>query len=321
MLILQATYRNDLADGQWAEWHSNGKPKKMYMYKEGLRNGVCSEYYSTGELKWENTYSQGSPGTGKAFAENGTQLKQTLYAEAFYPLSCLKQQKDAASGISMYFFLQDTAVSGSFITFSDTLIKKYSDKVMVLRTAHVFGGDYCAIPLKTNTQSKGEFDAFHSRFVISETLNTPANKSKIKSFFSRHSITMTEPKLSDNPVLGLEKEYVINYSSASILNKKAIVDSLESILISNANDIKQGYIMSVDMNLPSGNLSENGGTVQMNSYQGFSIATITSKEVNHMTYVPLTKTVTYVIYDDLTFDFRNVTYSSDNMYYWALNPR
>lgn len=321
MLILQSTFRNDLADGQWAEWHGNGKPKKMFMYKDGLRNGVCSEYYNTGELKWENTYTLGSPGTGKAFAENGTQLKQTLYAEAFYPSSCLKQQKDAASGISMYFFLQDTAVSGSFITFSDTLIKKYSDKVMVLRTAHVFGGDYCAIPMKTNSEAKGEFDAFHSRFVISETLNTPENKSKIKNFFSRHNIVMTEPRLSDNPVLGLEKEYVISYSSASILNKKMIVDSLESILISNANDIKQGYIMSVDMNLPSGNLSENGGSVQMNSFSGFSIATITSKEVNHLTYVPLTKTVTYVIYDDLTFDFRNVTYSSENMYYWALNPR
>jgi hypothetical protein len=192
---------------------------------------------------------------------------------------------------------------------------------MVLRTAHVYGGDYCALPQKNKTDTKGEFDAFHSRFVISETLNTPANKSKMKSFFSRHKISMSEPKISDSPVLGLEKEYTIDYSSTAILNKQAIIDSLETLLIRNANDIKQGYIMSVDMNMPSGNLSEKGGSVQMNSLAGYSVATITTKEVNHMTYVPLTKTVTYLIYDDLTYDFRNVTYSSENMYYWALNPR
>lgn len=321
MLILQASFRNDLADGQWAEWHSNGKPKKMYMYKDGLRSGVCSEYYRTGALKWENTYSLGSPGTGKAYSENGTLLKQTLYTEAFYPSSCLKEQKDAAAGISMYFFLQDTAVSGSYMTFSDTIIKKYADKVMVLRTAHVYGGDYCALPQKNKADTKGEFDVFHSRFVISETLNTPSNKIKMKNFFARHKITMSEPKISDSPVLGLEKEYTIDYSSTAILNKKAIIDSLETLLIRNANDIKQGYIMSVDMNLPSGNLSENGGSVQMNTFEGYSTVTITNKEVNHMTYVPLTKTVTYIIYDDLTCDLRNVSFSSENLYYWALNPR
>jgi hypothetical protein len=132
---------------------------------------------------------------------------------------------------------------------------------------------------------------------------------------------MSEPKISESPVLGLEKEYTIDYSSSAILNKKAIIDSLETLLIRNANDIKQGYIMSVDMNMPSGNLSERGGSVQMNTFKGYSTATITNKEVNHMTYVPLTKTITYIIYDDLTCDLRNVTFSSENMYYWALNPR
>lgn len=320
MLIAQCNYRNDLADGQWSEWHANGKPKKMFMYKEGLRNGACSEYYESGELKWENTYTAGVPSQGKAYSENGTLLKQTRYPEAFYPSSCIKQQKDAAANVSLYFFLQDTAISGTYMTFSDTVIRKYADKVMVLRTMYLLNGNYCSLPVKQ--QSGGsDFDAYHSRFVISETLNTAGNRMKMKSFFGRHNIQMTEPKLSESPVLGLEKEYTISYSSTSILNKQGIIDSLEILLIDNANDIKQGYLMSVDLNLPSGSLTDKGGSVKITSHPGYSIIHVENKEMNTFTYTPGKKTETFIIYDDLTCDLQQISYTSGIMQYWALNPR
>lgn len=318
-MIVQANYKNDVAEGQWAEWYPGGKMKKMFFYSQGIRNGTCVEYYPSGELKWQNTYVNGVPGIAKAYAENGTLLPQSVYPDAFYPSGCIRNQRTAAAGAALGFFLRDTSMSAEVMTFPDTLIRSYRDVVMVARTAYLFGGDYCNTAPESAMKTDGSYDAFQSRFIISAGLNTETNRTKMKTFFTRHGITMSEPAVNINPVLGLEKEFLFTYKSPLMLNKKAIMDSLEFILLSNANDVKQGYVMSVDINQPASKFGSEG-TASIASSRGYSEVGITRSIRNGITPAPIQATEKLIIYEDLTWDFKQTVYAGDYLNYWPLTP-
>lgn len=318
-LIVQANFKNDQAEGQWAEWYPGGKMKKLFFYSQGIRDGTCVEYYPSGELKWQNTYVNGLPGKAKAFAENGTLLPQSHYPDAFYPAGCIKTQRTASAGVALGYYLRDTAMSSDVMTFHDSLIRSYRDIVMVARTAYLFGGDYCNTAPESMMQNDGTYDAFQSKFIISSGLNTETNRQKMKAFFTRHGITMSEPSVNNNPVLGLEKEFVFTYKSILILNKKAIMDSLEYILLPNANDVKQGYVMSIDINQPATKLSSDG-TASIASSRGYSEVGITRSVRNGISHIPIQATEKLVVYDDLTWDFRQTVYTGDYLNYWPLKP-
>lgn len=310
MQTLSATYKNDIPDGQWSEWYPNGRPKKMFTYRNGIRDGSCSEYYANGIMKWTNVYVNGVPGKPEAFAENGTVLPSSTYLAAFYPSSCLDAQAKAVQPAVLHYYLVDTAVSRSYVTLPDSALNGYGMKVVAALHAITPAYDLCD-PVQPVKNDQNEFDLYHSCFAISKSLYTDSNKIVINQFFARHGIKTDRTKESGNPVLGLEKEYLIYYSSAQILNKQLIIDSLELMLAPNANDPKKGYLLSVDLNFPRGGLSGTGGSTTIKSSAGYSTVIVEKK-------AGVSARSCYIVYDDLSGDFQYTITPSTQQKYWAL---
>ena len=84
-----------------------GKPKKEEVYKNGLKEGTCKEYYEGGKIKSEITYKEGiMDGQYKSYYKNGqisyegkyTAGKDPTYlASTFDGLSVLKMGDDQTS--------------------------------------------------------------------------------------------------------------------------------------------------------------------------------------------------------------------------------
>lgn len=315
--ILHATFKNDIPNGQWNEWYSNGRPKKMLTYKDGIRDGAYTEYYANGQLKWENVYANGVPGKGKAYSENGTPVKSSNYLQAFYPAQCLNEQLKSVSGTVLHYYLADTALSRSYVTLSDTMMRGYGLKIVAALGAITRNYDYCS-PANLKANDNNEFDLYHSCVMVSKSLYTEANKVIIKNFFARHNITIDREKESDNPVLGFEKEFLIYYSAKEILNKQVIVDSLELYLAPNANDPKKGYLMSIDLNYPKGQIIAGGSRETITTSPGYSTISVEKNTYIPTTYQSVKETAFYIVYDDLTSDYKYSTYSIQTMEYWAM---
>lgn len=314
--ILQANFKNDLQDGAWTEWYSNGKVKKSYYYVNGMRNGSCIEYYSSGMVKWENTYVNGVGGKPKAYSENGTALNSDSYLEAFYPPSCIETQAKNVRGAALHYYFLDTTMSNSSVTIPDSVVKDYTYKVIAMTNLLTPGYDMCDVN-SAYAQPDG-FDIYHSCFVLSKSLYTDANLNKIKAFFGRHGMTMDKTEPSANPVLGLEKEFLVYYSGKQMLNKQVIIDSLETYLAPRAIDAKQGYILSVDNNVPEGSITGVGSNAVITSDKGYSKIVIESGKRNPSSPMYDTfKSTTYIIYDDLTADEHNTVYGKQQMSYWS----
>ncbi len=314
--ILQATFKNDLQDGAWTEWFPNGKIKKSCYYKDGLRNGNCVEYYSSGIVKWENTYSNGVGGKPKAYSENGTLLNSDTYLQAFYAPTCIETQAKNVRGPALHYYFLDTTMSNSSVTIPDSVVQNYVYKVIAMTNVLTPGYDMCEAN-STYKQQDG-FDIYHSCFVLSKSLYTDANLNKIKAFFGRHGLTMDKTEPSANPVLGLEKEFLVYYSGKQMLNKQVIIDSLETMLAPRAIDAKQGYILSLDNNVPEGSITGAGSKAVITSETGYSKIVVESGKRNPSTPAYDTfKSTTYIIYDDLTADEHNAVYGRQQLKYWA----
>lgn len=123
---------------------------------------------------------------------------------------------------------------------------------------------------------------------------------------------------SDNPVLGLEKEYLVYYSGKQMLNKQVIIDSLEFYLAPRAIDAAQGYILSIDNNVPEGNIAGIGSNAKVASDTGHTTITVEAGR-RYPTYPAYDtfNTTTYVVYDDLTCDKVKTEYAQPPMLYWA----
>lgn len=313
-----ATYKADVPDGAWTEWYPNGKVKKSFYYRNGMRNGNCTEYYPTGAVKWENIYVDGVAGAPKAYAENGTLLSSKSYLEAFYPPNCLEAQMKNIRGAALHYYFMDTTVSNSAVTIPDSLVDNYVYKVIAMTNAITPDYDMCN-PKSAYVKEEG-FDIYHSCFVLSKSLYTDANLAKIKAFFGRHGLTMDKTAPSENPVLGLEKEYLVYYSGKQMLNKRVIIDSLEFYLAPRAIDASQGYILSVDNNVPEGGLAGIGSKAKITSDSGHATITVESG-IRYPSYPAYDtwKTTTYIVYDDLTCDEVSSVYAQPPMLYWGGN--
>lgn len=65
------TYSNDTLLTETI-WHENGKLSVENFFKDGLKSGVCKEYYPTGNLKTEQAYVEGiEEGMYKSYFNNG----------------------------------------------------------------------------------------------------------------------------------------------------------------------------------------------------------------------------------------------------------
>lgn len=311
-----ATYKADVPDGAWTEWYPNGKIKKSFYYRNGMRNGNCTEYYSSGAVKWENIYVDGVAGTPKAYAENGTLLNADTYLAAFYPPNCIETQMKYMRGAALHYYFLDTSLSRASITIPDSAVGNYAYKVLAITNAVTPGYDMCN-PNSTFAKEEG-FDIYHSCFVLSKSLYTDVNLTKIKAFFGRHGLTMDKTAPSDNPVLGLEKEYLVYYSGKQMLNKQVIIDSLEFYLAPRAIDAAQGYILSIDNNVPEGNIAGIGSNAKVASDTGHTTITVEAG-VRYPSYPAYDtfNTTTYVVYDDLTCDKVKTEYAQPPMLYWA----
>lgn len=317
--ILQANYKADVADGAWTEWYSNGKVKKSFTYKNGMRNGSCIEYYSSGSVKWENIYVNGVPGKPKAYSENGTLLASETYLDAFYPPSCIETQAGNVRGAALHYYFMDTTLSRASYTIPDSAVKNYTYKVIAATNAITPGYDMC--DAKSAYAAGDEFDIYHSCFVISKSLYTDANLEKIKKFLSRNGMQFDKTAPSENPVLGLEKEYLVYYSSKQMLNKQLVIDSLEAIIVPRAIDAKQGYMMSIDNNVPEGSITGAGSKAVITSDSGYSTIVIESGVRNNAypqyPQYNTWKSQRYVVYDDLTCDVLTTEYASQPQTFWA----
>lgn len=316
--VVLATYKADVPDGAWTEWYPNGKVKKSFYYKDGMRNGNCTEYYQTGTVKWENIYVNGVAGAAKAYSENGTLLSSKTYLEAFYPPSCLEIQMKNVRGAALHYYFMDTTLSNTAVTIHDSLVDDYVYKVIAMTNAITPGYDMCNAN-SAYVKEEG-FDIYHSCFVLSKSLYTDENLSKVKAFFGRHGLTMDKTAPSENPVLGLEKEFLVYYSGKQMLNKQVIIDSLEFYLAPRAIDAKQGYILSIDNNVPEGGMSGIGSKAKITSDTGHATITVESgiRYPNYPAY-DTWHTTTYIVYDDLTCDQVNSVYAQPPMLYWAGN--
>jgi antitoxin component YwqK of YwqJK toxin-antitoxin module len=314
--VVLATYREDVADGAWTEWYANGKMKKSYTYKNGVRNGNCTEYYQSGQVKWENIYENGVAGSPKAYSENGTLLSSKTYLHAFYSPSCIETQARNFRGAALHYYFLDTTLSNSSVTIPDSMVDNYTYKVIAMTNAITPGYDLC--DAKSVYAPENGLDIYHSCFVLSKSLYTETNLNKIKAFFGRHGLTMDKTEPSDNPVLGLEKEYLVYYSGKQMLNKRVIIDSLETYLAPRAIDASQGYVLSVDNNVPQGSLTGVGSQATMTSDSGHVTIRVESG-IRYPSY-PAYDTwnvKTYYVYDDLTCDILNTQYNTPKQLYWA----
>jgi antitoxin component YwqK of YwqJK toxin-antitoxin module len=315
--LVQITYKMEVPDGAWTEWHPNGKVKRAYNYRNGLREGNCTEYYSTGSIKWENIYVNGAGGTPKAYAENGSLLASRTYLEAFYPQSCIDMQAANVRPAALHYYFLDTTLSNSSVTIPDSVLRGYVYKVIAMTNAVTPGYDMCGT-VQQATPENG-FDMYHSCFVLSKSLYNETNLQKIKAFFGRHGITMDKTEPSTNPVLGLEKEFLVYYSAKEMLNKQVIIDSLEAYLAPRAIDAKQGYILSVDNNVPEGGIPGVGSKAVITSDTGYSEVVVEAGARNPSYPASDTfHTTTYIIYDDLTCDVRSAVYTQPQMLFWAM---
>lgn len=314
--VLQLTYKMDIVDGALTEWYPNGKVKRSFSYKDGIRNGNCTEYYATGSVKWENIYVNGVPGKAKAYAENGSLLAASTYLDAFYPATCVETQAKNVRGAALHYYFMDTTMSRNSLIIPDSAVNKYVYKVVAVTNAITPGYDMCEA--KSPYASDDEFDIYHSCFVLSKSLYNDTNLAKIKSFFLRNGMQFDKSAPSTNPVLGLEKEYLIYYSSKQMLNKQLIIDSLESFLAPRAIDAKQGYVISVDNNVPEGSIAGAGSNVIMTSSAGYTTIAMESGTRNPVYPMYSTwSTKRYIVYDDLTSDYLSTEYATTPMLYWA----
>ncbi len=317
--ILQANYKSDLANGAWTEWHPNGKVKKSFTYKNGIRSGSCIEYYATGSVKWENIYVNGVPGKPKAYSENGTLLPSATYLDAFYPATCIETQARNVRGAALHYYFMDTTMSRSSFTIPDSAVKNYTYKVIAASNAMTPGYDMC--DAVSPYASEGEFDIYHSCFVLSKSLYTDANLAKIKQFLSRNGMQFDKTAPSENPVLGLEKEYLVYYSAKQMLNKQLVIDSLEAIIVPRAIDAKQGYMMSIDNNVPEGSITGAGSKAVITSESGYSTIAVESgvrnKAYPQYPQYNTWRSTRYIVYDDLTSDLLSTEFAATPMTYWA----
>lgn len=314
--LLKGNYVNGMMDGEWFEWYTNGKPRRIVHFQKGIRHGSCMEYYANGALKWENTYNNGQPGIGKAYSENETLLRESTYLDGFYPARCINEQKRAVATTSLHYYLLDTGRIERMVTLSDSVLANYGITVVAGLLALSPEFDLCA-PAEANNYENGN-DAYRSSFAISASAYDDSAKIVINAFFARHGIHIDKSAVLDPPQLGLEKEYIVNYSSKQILNKPLIIDSLEILLLDNSSNGKNGYIIALDANQPSGGLAGFSNSV-MTSENGYSVLKLQSMAVNRQTGVRETVSKSFIIYDDLTSDFYKEQGSPGALKYWALN--
>lgn len=313
--IVKGNYVNDVPDGAWFEWHPNGRPKMMANYRAGIRDGAYEEYYPSGALKWSNTYANGVPGSGKALSENGTAIRHATYLDAFYPLQCLREQKKYFASAALHYYLLDTAMNHAWVTIPDSVVADYASILVAGYRAMNPAYDLCA-PVVGQPEDHS-FDAFHSRFAISAPAYTERSKKIMRAFFARHGITVDSSIVAKTPQLGLEKEYIVSYSSTkNMLNKPLIVDSLEAYVTPNSADGKNGYIIPLDANQPAGNFPGHSGRSTLTSYDGYSILILETYVNDPFTYVRSKREEKFIIYNDLTSDRYSLT--SPNESWWPL---
>lgn len=315
--IAQYTYKLDVPDGAWTEWYPNGRVKKSYTYKNGLREGNCTEYYPSGNVRWENIYTKGVSGQPKAYSENGTLLSARTYLDAFYPANCIELQAKGIRTAALHYYFLDTTWSMHMVTVPDSAVDGYARKVIAMRNATTPGYDMCDAKPDA-AAARSSYDIYHSCFALSKSLYTEENLQKIKAFFARHGLTMDKTEPSANPVLGLEKEFLVYYSGKQMLNKQLIVDSVEVYLAPRAIDAKQGYVISMDNNFPQGTITTDGSKATITSNAGYS--TIVVESGIHYPSYPQYDTfssTTYIVYDDLSCDVQKAVYGQSKMLYWA----
>ncbi len=97
----ERTYENDILDGSYKEWYSNGKIKIEANYTNGQLNGTYTKYFSNGNKRVEARYEQNvRVGVYKEYYKNGKlkvnysfspigkyEGKQTRYRMNGFPLS------------------------------------------------------------------------------------------------------------------------------------------------------------------------------------------------------------------------------------------
>ena len=68
----EGNYKNDLKDGKWTSWHSNGKKWYEKTYKDGKSDGLHTNWHSNGKKRYEKTYKDGKMISEKYWNEDGS---------------------------------------------------------------------------------------------------------------------------------------------------------------------------------------------------------------------------------------------------------
>lgn len=311
--MVNVYFVNDLAVGHWKEWYSNGQLKKDYYYVSGIRSDVCTDYYSSGAIKWQNTYTDGVPGIPRSYSENGTNLNAQTWLSAFYSPNCIKNQSAAIIPTALHYYFLDTTAAKTLVTIPDSLVENYSSKVVAAFISATPNYDPCG--QASTLPATAEFDAYHSCFIISESIYDAKAKAVMNAFFSRHGITIDNTGTQDEPLLGLEKEYKIYYSSKEILNKAVVIDSLEALLAPQSGDGKKGYILALDSYQPAAPVIGGGKSSTMTSANGYTIISVISSAYQN-SVAPQDMTTIFIVYDDLSCDVQSRKMQGMQVQYW-----
>jgi hypothetical protein len=141
----------------------------------------------------------------------------------------------------------------------------------------------------------------------------------MRAFFVRHGIKLDSSVVAKTPQLGLEKEFIVYYSSnKNMLNKALIVDSLEIYLTPNSADGKKGYIIPLDANQPAASFPGFSGNSILTSQNGYSILTLETYTNDPVTYARVKSKQKYIIYDDYTSDYFGMETEGNQLLYWPL---
>ena len=70
----EETYKDGIKDGLYTEWFDNGQKYWEVTYKDGKLDGLLTSWYANGQKKWEATFRGGEFISSKCWDWNGNEM-------------------------------------------------------------------------------------------------------------------------------------------------------------------------------------------------------------------------------------------------------
>jgi antitoxin component YwqK of YwqJK toxin-antitoxin module len=307
-------YTNDMKDGHYQEWYQSGKIKYDFNYHNGIRTGDCIEYYENGIVKWKNNYEKGIPGTPVAHELSGASVQNNSLNKinAFSSYSELQKERKKYERTAITFYLSDPDRKSSDppLIISDSTLARYEDICIAIHESDSLGGKWWDYSSDIMAYLDRNGDLRHSGFTLYSPSYSDNFVDNVKKTFTQNDIVLD----SIIPVTQDERTwYQFYYSSKYVLNKIAIENFFVKDLKTNPENISFR-----DYNFPTRNSFEEGGNLSFQQEKGHLLVKLIVNndcDTCSRTFMAFR----YCIYNDLSCDFLEYSYSAEDSKYWIYN--